>query len=135
MTLRRRRSKDMALRCSQLEAPNNSVERQPPNGARERPRILFLGNAYSPLSTACLQALVELGYETIVGFYDPFSKGTWQLLRSRLKSRGWGPVLRKAAHLTQCKTRMALRNMGFRLSRFVCLPELSHTHGLKAIRC
>ena len=37
-------------------------------------RILFLGNSYNPIGTVCLQTLVELGHEVIVGDYDPLTK-------------------------------------------------------------
>jgi folate-dependent phosphoribosylglycinamide formyltransferase PurN len=98
-------------------------------------RILFLGNSYSPSSTACLQSLVELGYAPMVASYDPFTKNIWRLFRNSLKSQGWGPVLRKAADVMRCKTRIALRRGGFPLSSFVSLPELTLTLGLKAVRC
>jgi len=101
----------------------------------ENQRILFLGNAYSPLSTACLQALVELGCDTVVASYNPLSKDTWQLFRNTLKSRGWRPVLRKGADVMHRKTRNALRRGGFPLPGFGSLPELTRKLGLKAIRC
>ena len=87
--------RDTAFEISQFEDPlRPAAEREAclkPEGVARRQRILFLGNSYNPFSTACLQSLVESGYDTVVGFYDPFTKGTWPLIRNRLKSRGWGP--------------------------------------------
>jgi hypothetical protein len=53
----------------------------------KQPRILFLGNLYNPWSTGCLQTLVELGCDIVVGVYDPLTKGAWRLIRSRLEFR------------------------------------------------
>ena len=100
-------------------------------GGLERQRILFLGNRYSPVSTACLQTLVEMGYEVIVGVYDPLIQRGWRrLFRKRLKSRGWSFVLRRALYAVQCNTRIALRGMGVPLSGYASLPELSRARGL-----
>ena len=130
---------DAALDASRFEdLLRSGAEHQAclrPQAVAKRQRILFLGNSYNPLSAACLQSLVELGYDNVVGFYDPFTKGTWRLIRDSVKSRGWGPVLRRAIHLTRCKTRMALRRVGFPLSGFSSLPEISRTFGLKTVRC
>jgi folate-dependent phosphoribosylglycinamide formyltransferase PurN len=104
-------------------------------GGPERHRILFLGNRYNPLSTACLQALVELGHAPVVGIYDSLHRGAWRLFRKRLKSRGWSFVLRRAFSLIRCKTRIALRSMGVPLAGFASLPELSVVRGLDTIHC
>lgn len=104
-------------------------------GKPERQTILFLGNSYNPFSTACLQTLVELGHDTVAGVYDPLTRGGWPLFQKRLKSRGWGFVLRRALYFIRCKTRIALRGMGVRLSGFASLPELSRARGLHTIRC
>src|SRR5713226_473708 len=104
-------------------------------GGARRQRILFLGNSYNPLNTACLESLVELGHDTVVGAYDPLSQGTWQLMLKRLKSRGLGVVLRKAAYLIRSKTRIAFRGARIPLSGFASLPELCRVRGLNVIRC
>src|SRR5450631_2954043 len=101
----------------------------------ERQRILFFGNSYNSFSVACLQALVDSGRETIVVSYDPLSKGSWQLFRKRLKSRGWILVLRKAVGLMRVKVRIALRRVGVPLRGFASLPELILVRGLTVIRC
>jgi folate-dependent phosphoribosylglycinamide formyltransferase PurN/CelD/BcsL family acetyltransferase involved in cellulose biosynthesis len=104
-------------------------------GGPERQRILFLGNRYNPLSTVCLQTLVELGYDPVVGVYDPLTKGAWQLFRKKLMARGWGFVLRRTLLLIRCKTRIAFRRMGGSLLGFASVPELSRARGLDTIRC
>ncbi len=98
-------------------------------------RILFLGNSYNFMSAACLQTVVEMGYDIVVGFCDPFNEGAWQLFRKRLKSQGWGSVFAKAAYLLRCKTHIALRRMGIPVSGYVSLQELSHSLGVRTIRC
>src|SRR2546428_813322 len=115
----------------------------PPSGAAQpqarastaRRLILFLGNSYNSFSVACLQSLVESGYETIVGCYDSLTPGAWRLLRKSLKYRGWSFVLRKAARLIRSKARLALRRVGVPLSGFASLPELISTRRLNVIRC
>lgn len=131
--------RDTAFDVSQFEDPLRSpAQRQAClklQGGARRQRILFLGNSYNPLSTACLESLVELGHDTIVGAYDPLSQGSWQLMRKRLKSRGLGVVLRKAAYLIRSKTRIAFRGARIPLSGFASLPELCRVRGLNVIRC
>jgi hypothetical protein len=129
----------MAFEVSQLEdLLRSAAQRQAclkPQGEARHQRILFLGNSYGLLSTACLETLVELGHDTIVGVYDPLSQGGWQLMQKRLKSRGLGVTLRKAAYLIRSKTRIALRGAGIPVSGFASVPELCRVRGLHVIRC
>ena len=104
-------------------------------GGIKQPRILFLGNLYNPWSTGCLQTLVELGHDIVVGVYDPLTKGAWRLFGKRLKFRGGGFVIRRAARLIESKTRLALQGMRFPLSGYASLPELCRAKGLRMIRC
>lgn len=106
----------------------------PASGA-ERQTILFLGNSYNPMSASCLEAIVALGHDILVGPYEPFTQGFWRLVRKRLQSGGWALILRKAAHLIRSWTRIALRNIGFPLSGFASLRELFSARQLKVIRC
>lgn len=87
------------------------------------------------MSTACLQTLLELGHDIVVGSYDPLTKGAWRLIRERLKSRGWSFVLRRAAYLIRSKMRIALQGMRVPLAGFASLPELCRARGLRVIRC
>ena len=104
-----------------------------PAGSK-RLRILFLGNSYNPMGTVCLQALVELGHEAIVGDYDPLTQGGWRFARKKLRSHGWRLVLKRTSYLIRCKTRIALRRMGVPLSGFASLPELTRACGLNVIQ-
>ena len=56
-------------------------------------------------------------------------------MRKRLKSRGLGVVLRKAAYLIRSKTRIAFRGARIPLLGFASLPELCRVRGLNVIRC
>jgi folate-dependent phosphoribosylglycinamide formyltransferase PurN len=108
-----------------------------PEQAREvkQPTILFLGNVQNPFSVGCLQALIELGHDTVIGFYDPSTQGIWRVIRNKLKSRGWRFVLRKGAYWMRYKTRLALRGAGIPLAGFASLPELCSAHRLNVFPC
>ena len=107
---------------------------RPASGPRGH-RILFLGNSYNRLSVECLKALVDLGYDLVVGSYDSSAQGAWQLIRNRLKVRGGSFVLRQAIHLAWASTRLALRRAGVPRRGVASVPELCHAYGLKVISC
>jgi folate-dependent phosphoribosylglycinamide formyltransferase PurN len=100
----------------------------------DRQTILFLGNPYNPISTACLEAIVELGHCAVVGAYVPPSQGMWRLMRKTAKSQGWGLVFQKAVYLATARTRIMLRGAGVPLSGFDSLPELCRARGVKVMR-
>lgn len=83
---------------TELSAPSGQT------GEVKQPTILFLGNVHNRFSVRCLQALVELGHNTVIGFYDVSTQGTWREIRKKLKSRGWQFVLRQVAYRMRCKT-------------------------------
>jgi folate-dependent phosphoribosylglycinamide formyltransferase PurN len=109
--------------------------KQPPVQRIALGKILFLGNSYNPLSIACLQAVVDAGYETIVASFDPLGQGTLKLLRKNLKTRGLSPVLTKTARLIRAKAHVAARRVGITPNDFASLPEFIHARGLKVIHC
>src|SRR5262249_24523197 len=100
-----------------------------------RLRILFLGNAYNPLSVACLEALARMGHEVVVGVYDPTGAGAWKLLRTTLRMRGVGFVARMARRLAQSRVRLALRRLGVPLPGPSSLAELILAKRLRALPC
>ena len=60
-------------------------------------RILFLGNSHNDLSTACLAALAQSGYDVTVVEVDDFVGSRFAVVRNILKSRGPMFVVRKVA--------------------------------------
>jgi len=98
-------------------------------------KILFLGNSYNPLSVACLRALVDSGYETTVGAYDPLGEGALRLFRRSLKNRGWTGILGKTGQLIRSTAKFVARRCGLPLEGFASLPELIHARELKTIPC
>ena len=107
-------------------------ETVPPAG---RSKILFLGNAYNPLSVACLEALVGTGHHVLAGIHDPAGKSLWRVLRRSLERDGWGFVLRKAATLTKVKARLILRGGGMSLRGYASLPEICGARRVEMVSC
>ena len=98
-----------------------------------RGKILFLGNSYNPLSIACLQAVVDSGYETIVAANDPLGQGKLKLLRKSLKNRGFSPVVAKTAQLFRAKAHLAARHAGLAGNHFASLARSEERRGKECV--
>ena len=101
----------------------------------EHAKILFLGNAYNPLSVACLEALLETGQQVVVGIHDAADKSRWRVLRSSAQRDGWGFVFRKAATLALLKARMLARSSGVSLRGYASLPEICRVRRVETVPC
>lgn len=116
---------------TQFERASSPPAAAPP----ERARILFLGNAYNPLSVACLEALLETGQQILVGIHDPAGRNLLGVLRRSAERDGWGFILRKAATLARVKTRMLVRAGGVCLRGYASLPEICRVRRVETVPC
>lgn len=117
---------------------NSMVEQSatsaPPRAAaRGRLRIVFLGNAYNPVSVQCARALAQAGHHVTLAAYEPVSRGLLKLTKDSWRKYGASFVIRKAATLLRCRTRLGLRSLGLRLSGAESLPELAAAEGLATL--
>jgi methionyl-tRNA formyltransferase len=102
--------------------------------ARGRLRIVFLGNAYNPVSVQCARALAQAGHEVVLAAYEPVSRGLFKLTKDSWRKYGARFVIRKAATLLRCRARLGLRSLGFRFHSSESLPELAAAAGLSTLR-
>lgn len=127
--IERQQFEDLLRRVAQFQGSAEST-----SGSGQK-TILFLGNAYNPLSVACLQAVVALGHKTFVGSYEPPTRAFFGLGRKRAQERGWAFVLARFARLVRCKMRIVFRAVGLPLSGYASIQELCRRFELQAIRC
>jgi methionyl-tRNA formyltransferase len=98
-------------------------------------RILFLGNAYNPLSVACLLALARSEHQIVVGVHDATSVGPRRLILRAVRRHGLPLVMYKALRLGRARARVALRRAGCQLRSVASLPELLSVRQLPTIPC
>lgn len=99
-------------------------------------RILFLGNAYNPVSIACLHALLESGVGTVVvGIHDPKGRSPLRTAARALKRYGARFVLKRTGDLLAATARIALRRRGASLQGFRSIPELLLVHPAPSVAC
>jgi len=106
------------------------------SGMRWPLRIVLLGNAYNPLSIACLEALVAAGHDVRVGIHNTIRKtAPFEILRRRARARGGGFVLRRAVRLTLALTRLGARRLGLPLRGALSLEESCLMHRVPRFAC
>jgi methionyl-tRNA formyltransferase len=99
-------------------------------------RILFLGNNYHPISTACLQALLDESDCTIVvGILDPRRRGVVKTTRKLLRERGVSSFVSKVADVLMAAVARRLRDLGFRASGSLTLDEIVTRSGVEYFWC
>lgn len=106
----------------------------PATGVRKHLRILFLGNAYNPISVECALALSGTGHEVLLASYEPLSKGFLRVVVDSWRKHGPGFVLRKSLTLLRCRARIGLRSLGVPLRTTASLPEAAMSRKLRTVK-
>lgn len=99
-------------------------------------RILFLGNNYNPISVACLQALVEGGFDVgLAGAWDPVRGSLVRTVRNSARTFGLGFVVRKGLELAKTRVRALLGRFGVVPSGVLTMEEVGRQSGVPLFRC
>lgn len=99
-------------------------------------RILFLGNNYNPISTECLQALLETRIgQVMAGVWDPAGEGLLRTVKNGLRTRGPIFVFRKGVQLLGAKAHCLVQPLGILPSRAATLEGLARQWNIPVRRC
>lgn len=100
-----------------------------------KPRILFLGATYHPLSVACLEALIDGGTVADVLVVRDGAEPTRRALARVWRQRGARAVVRRTRTVAIGRTRLAVRALGLPLRGAASLDEICVARNLRVIRC
>jgi len=96
---------------------------------------MFFGNAFNPFSIWCLEALISMDHEIVVGVHNPVGRRGTRVVRKMLSLRGSRVVFRKAMILLVALASLALRRIGIPVRGFRSLWDLCYEGHLTSVHC
>ncbi len=101
---------------------------------KTKPKIVFLGSDFSPISLGCLKALAMAGrYELLVGI-ERYDKSRWQLVNTTWRRHGLRGVLSRIVRLSIASAQVRLQSVND-VKDGRCLSEVAKLAGMGIFRC